>query len=103
MLAETEIQFNSVERLQQYIDVAQEPPAALPDDPAQPWPDQGVIEFRDVVMRYRPHLEPALKGVTFKTRPGEKIGICGRTGAGKRFAFVCIGLFSSSNLTPSIQ
>jgi ABC-type multidrug transport system fused ATPase/permease subunit len=32
------------------------------------------------VMRYRPELPPALKGVSFSVQPGQKLGICGRTG-----------------------
>ena len=35
-----------------------------------------------VKLRYRPELEPALKGISFATEAGEKIGIVGRTGAG---------------------
>ena len=46
------------------------------------WPTQGVVEFRNVWFRYRNNA-PVLKGLSFKTRPGERLGICGRTGAGK--------------------
>lgn len=44
---------------------------------------QGNIEFIDYKVRYREHLELVLKGVTFSVSGGEKIGIVGRTGAGK--------------------
>jgi len=42
-----------------------------------------VIEFRNVVMRYRPELRPSMRNVSFTVNFGEKVGICGRTGAGK--------------------
>lgn len=47
------------------------------------WPEEGALEFVDVVLKYRPELETALNGLSFKINPGEKIGIVGRTGAGK--------------------
>ena len=46
-------------------------------------PSHGVIEFRDVHMAYRPSYPTILKGVSFETKGGEMIGICGRTGSGK--------------------
>jgi ABC-type multidrug transport system fused ATPase/permease subunit len=47
------------------------------------WPSEGVVAFNDVQLRYRDHLPLALRGVTFETKPEEKIGVVGRTGAGK--------------------
>jgi ABC-type multidrug transport system fused ATPase/permease subunit len=47
------------------------------------WPSKGEIEFKDVQLRYRPGLDMVLKGVSFKIQPHERIGVCGRTGAGK--------------------
>ncbi|KAG1666137.1 Multidrug resistance-associated protein 5 [Nymphon striatum] len=47
------------------------------------WPIRGRISFQNVSMRYQPTLLPVLRGVTFDVFPGEKIGIIGRTGAGK--------------------
>jgi len=40
------------------------------------------VSFKNVVMRYRPGLEPVLKDVSFEILPKEKVGIVGRTGAG---------------------
>jgi len=47
------------------------------------WPWQGQITFNNVKMRYRPDTELVLKGVSLTIRPGEKIGVVGRTGSGK--------------------
>ena len=47
------------------------------------WPAKGEIEFKDVKMRYRPETDIVLDGLSFKIKPGEKVGIVGRTGAGK--------------------
>ncbi|EZF09743.1 hypothetical protein H103_08894 [Trichophyton rubrum CBS 288.86] len=50
--------------------------------PPDNWPAQGGIEFKSVSAEYRPG-EPILKNVTLTVAPGEKLGICGRTGSGK--------------------
>lgn len=52
-------------------------------NPEAKWPARGDLEFKDVVLRYRPDCETVLKGLTFKLKAGEKLGIIGRTGAGK--------------------
>lgn len=52
-----------------------------PDDAA--WPSKGALEFEDVTLRYRPNTDIVLDKVSFKVQPGEKVGVVGRTGAGK--------------------
>lgn len=47
------------------------------------WPKHGKVSFKDVSLRYRPKTAIVLKDLTFDIEPGQKIGICGRTGAGK--------------------
>ena len=47
------------------------------------WPTQGEVDFKDVVLRYRENTDIVLNNLSFKVKPGEKIGIVGRTGAGK--------------------
>ncbi|RFU35837.1 hypothetical protein B7463_g476, partial [Scytalidium lignicola] len=75
---------NSVERIKEYLDVEQEAPAINEKNrPAANWPDQGSVEFIGYTTRYRPDLEPVLRDVSFKINPLEKVGIVGRTGAGK--------------------
>lgn len=47
------------------------------------WPMKGAVEFKDVRLKYRAHLPEVLKGLSFKVEGGEKVGLVGRTGAGK--------------------
>ncbi|KAI7932977.1 hypothetical protein MJO28_017890, partial [Puccinia striiformis f. sp. tritici] len=52
-------------------------------DPDQTWPSGGSIQFDSIVMSYRPGLPHVLKGLSIDVAAGEKIGVVGRTGAGK--------------------
>ncbi|KAF8928276.1 hypothetical protein BGZ58_009765 [Dissophora ornata] len=82
----TEIESNivSVERLQEYVELKPEAPEVIKDHrPPQDWPAEGRVEFVNYETRYRPGLELVLRGVDCRIGPHEKIGICGRTGAGK--------------------
>ncbi len=75
---------NSVERVKEYIEVEQEAKPIIDDArPAGNWPSQGAIQFMNYTTRYRSDLEPVLKDLTFSVKPGERVGIVGRTGAGK--------------------
>jgi ABC-type multidrug transport system fused ATPase/permease subunit len=75
---------NSVERVKEYLDVEQEAPATIPESkPPSNWPSRGSVEFISYTTRYRPDFDTVLKDVTFKILPGEKVGVVGRTGAGK--------------------
>ncbi|TVY84949.1 ABC transporter FUM19 [Lachnellula suecica] len=47
------------------------------------WPAHGDIEFNNVIASYDDTLEPVIKGISFKIYPGQRIGICGRSGSGK--------------------
>ncbi|XP_052179623.1 ABC transporter C family member 12-like isoform X3 [Diospyros lotus] len=75
---------NAVERVGTYMDLPSEAPAIIESKrPSPGWPSLGSIEFKDVVLRYRPGLPPVLHGLSFTISPTEKVGIIGRTGAGK--------------------
>jgi ABC-type multidrug transport system fused ATPase/permease subunit len=84
LYAMNEQNMNSVERIKEYLDVEQEAaPVIEKTRPAANWPSQGSVEFINYSTRYRPDLEPVLRNVSFKIKPLEKVGIVGRTGAGK--------------------
>ncbi|KAF2637665.1 ATP-dependent bile acid permease-like protein [Massarina eburnea CBS 473.64] len=75
---------NSVERVKEYLDVDQEAKSVIPENrPPSNWPSKGSVEFIDYSTRYRPDFDPVLKNVSFKILSGEKVGVVGRTGAGK--------------------
>jgi ABC-type multidrug transport system fused ATPase/permease subunit len=75
---------NSVERVKEYLDVEQEAPQIIPDNRPEPsWPSQGSVEFVNYSTRYRKDFDFVLKDISFKILPGEKVGVVGRTGAGK--------------------
>ncbi|KAI0035574.1 ABC protein [Vararia minispora EC-137] len=85
--AELENYMNSVERVIYYSRgdavVAEAPHELLDSMVPREWPSQGAIEFKDVRLAYRPGLPDVLKGITLDIRGSERIGIVGRTGAGK--------------------
>lgn len=69
----------AVERLLHYSNLSKEDHSV---DFAK-FSNNGSIHFDNVFVKYRKELDYALKGVTFEIQPGQKIGICGRTGCGK--------------------
>ncbi|KAG9149728.1 hypothetical protein Leryth_012435 [Lithospermum erythrorhizon] len=75
---------NAVERVGAYIDLPSERPDIIEGNrPHHGWPSEGSIQFEDVVLRYRPELPPVLHGITLTIPPTDKVGVVGRTGAGK--------------------
>ena len=84
LYANVEMNMNSVERLQEYLEVEQEPPYEVKEtEPPTNWPEKGQISVNDVSLRYSPDLPRVIKNVTFDIEPCNKVGIVGRTGAGK--------------------
>ncbi|CAO3692121.1 unnamed protein product [Rhizopus stolonifer] len=79
---EIETNVVSVERVKEYIDLPTEKYEAV-RGVSPMWPEQGTIEFKDYATRYRPGLDLALRNLSFAVQAKEKIGIVGRTGAGK--------------------
>ncbi|CAH1406845.1 unnamed protein product [Nezara viridula] len=90
--AEVETNIVSVERLKEYSETPQE--AAWDctiNIVGKDWPHEGKVEFIDYKVRYREELDLVLKGINLVINGGEKIGIVGRTGAGK--SSITLGLF----------
>lgn len=73
----------SVERLLEYRDLDAEKQPIAPKEVNKSWPFNGKLEFRNVKYRYSLDTELVLRDLSFMILPKEKIGIVGRTGAGK--------------------
>ncbi|CAF1560604.1 unnamed protein product [Rotaria sp. Silwood1] len=89
-LTEAQNLMTSAERIDEYARLSQEEDNGgskrlirTPTD----WPNRGAIEFRNYSLRYRSNLEPALRNINLAIKPCERIGIMGRTGAGKSSLF----------------
>ncbi len=79
--ANAELEMNAAERIVEYTELPTEdlggvrPPAA--------WPTEGRVEVNDLVVSYAADLPPVLKGLSFSIIRNERVGVIGRTGAGK--------------------
>jgi ATP-binding cassette subfamily C (CFTR/MRP) protein 4 len=75
----------SFERVQEYTRIPPEPPIKTPNKnrPDKGWPNHGRIIFENFYLKYSPEGDYVLKDLSFKINPMEKVGIIGRTGAGK--------------------
>ncbi|KAJ1724913.1 hypothetical protein LPJ53_000837 [Coemansia erecta] len=79
-----ELSFISVERIRQYSLVTPEAESAVDGcRPAEMWPEHGSLEFAGYSARYRRDADLVLKDLSFRVEPRHKVGIVGRTGAGK--------------------
>ncbi|XP_023680988.2 multidrug resistance-associated protein 1 [Paramormyrops kingsleyae] len=82
----------SVERVKEYADTQKEAPWTMDKNPLPiAWPQTGTIEFHDYGLQYRKGLDWALKGISLRIEEREKVGIVGRTGAGK--SSLALGIF----------
>lgn len=74
----------SVERIMEYVNLPPEQnTTADTKKPLENWPANGEIEFINVYLKYTETGDHILKSLSFKIDAGEKVAICGRTGAGK--------------------
>lgn len=84
MTSDVETNIVAVERIKEYTETTQEAEWEIPEKkPPEYWPEQGVVEFNKYSTRYREGLDLVVKDIDCKISGGEKIGIVGRTGAGK--------------------
>ncbi|XP_076608098.1 multidrug resistance-associated protein 1 [Chaetodon auriga] len=92
MSSDVETNIVAVEKVKEYSDTEKEAewkikPSSLPPG----WPTDGCIDIRGFSLRYRHDLDPAIRNITININGGEKVGIVGRTGAGK--SSLTLGLF----------
>lgn len=91
VLSDVETNVVSVERIKEYGDVKPEAEWEVENvKVAEGWPTNGRVVFEDYMVRYREGLDLVLKGVSFDIMGGEKVGIVGRTGAGKSSLTLCL-------------
>lgn len=90
MTSETETNIVAVERITEYIKVENEAPWVTDKRPPAGWPHKGEIQFSNYQVRYRPELDLVLKGINCDIKSMEKIGVVGRTGAGKSSLTNCL-------------
>ncbi|KAI8964119.1 ABC transporter type 1, transmembrane domain-containing protein [Daldinia sp. FL1419] len=81
---EVETNIVSVERVLEYARLPSEAPEIIPGHrPPVAWPANGAVKFHNFSTRYRPGLDLVLKNINLDIKSHEKIGVVGRTGAGK--------------------
>ncbi|XP_005164763.1 ATP-binding cassette sub-family C member 9 isoform X8 [Danio rerio] len=84
-LADLEVQMAAVKKVNSFLSTESEnyegsmDVSQVPED----WPQHGEITIHDLCVRYDSMLKPVLKHVNAHINPGQKVGICGRTGSGK--------------------
>ncbi|NXG12463.1 MRP3 protein, partial [Sakesphorus luctuosus] len=91
MTSELETNIVAVERIKEYSETETEAPWTIEGkSPPEDWPSKGELEFVNYSVRYRKGLDLVLKGLNLQVHGGEKIGIVGRTGAGKSSMTLCL-------------
>ncbi|KAH7319538.1 P-loop containing nucleoside triphosphate hydrolase protein [Rhizoctonia solani] len=82
-LNDLEVQGNSLERIQSYLEIEQEVAPVPEKVPPAHWPSSGNITVENLTARYSSDNPAVLHGLSFEIKSGERIGIVGRTGSGK--------------------
>ncbi|XP_046392416.1 ATP-binding cassette sub-family C member 4-like [Ischnura elegans] len=101
--AEMENQMTSVERILEFTNVESEPALESPPEKKPPsnWPSKGEVIFDKLFLKYNPDDPPVLKNLCLVFQPKEKVGIVGRTGAGK--SSLISALFRLTDLEGSVR
>ena len=80
-----------MERSLSYTKIISERPQTLTSDLAlRDWPSKGEILFENYNVKYRNDLDIVLKNINFHLKPGEHLGVVGRTGSGKSTITLCL-------------
>ena len=79
---DVELSMNAVERVSEYAKITIEDQSENKPVPAA-WPTEGRLEVTDLVAGYAADLPPVLKGLSFRVEKNQRVGVVGRTGAGK--------------------
>uniref|UniRef100_A0A2R9BIW1 ABC-type glutathione-S-conjugate transporter n=1 Tax=Pan paniscus TaxID=9597 RepID=A0A2R9BIW1_PANPA len=91
MMSDLESNIVAVERVKEYSKTETEAPWVVEGSrPPEGWPPLGEVEFRNYSARYRPGLDLVLRDLSLHVHGGEKVGIVGRTGAGKSSMTLCL-------------
>uniref|UniRef100_A0A7N6B5W4 Copper homeostasis protein cutC homolog n=1 Tax=Anabas testudineus TaxID=64144 RepID=A0A7N6B5W4_ANATE len=90
MTSELETNIVAVERVSEYAELENEAKWVTDTRPSEKWPEEGRLRFENYKVRYRPELDLVLHGITCDIDSTEKIGIVGRTGAGKSSLTNCL-------------
>lgn len=92
----------SIERINEYVDLPSEESESMESrDTDVEWPQHGALTFKSVSLQYTPKGCSALRDISFNIRPREKIGVVGRTGAGK--SSIIQALFRLARIDGSIS
>uniref|UniRef100_H3ACU6 ABC-type glutathione-S-conjugate transporter n=1 Tax=Latimeria chalumnae TaxID=7897 RepID=H3ACU6_LATCH len=91
MTSDLETNIVAVERVKEYSETKTEAPWIIPEKrPPKDWPIEGQVDFVNYSVRYRDGLDLVLKNLNLSVKGGEKVGIVGRTGAGKSSMTLCL-------------
>ncbi|KAJ6615389.1 multidrug resistance-associated ABC transporter [Mycena sp. CBHHK59/15] len=98
----------SVERIIEYLDLPQEPPAIIESSrPPAYWPssakNDSLVVVEDLNIKYAPELPSVLQSVSFVLKAGERVGLVGRTGSGKSTLAMSLLRFVSRILIDGID
>ena len=88
------------QRIIEYVQLPPEEADGAEEAVAEAWPAKGSVQLRQVRLRYAPGLPEVLKGVSLEVAHGERLGLCGRTGAGK--SSLLLALFRMAEVEGSI-
>jgi len=80
----------SAERVLAYTSLPPEPGYCIQAEPPENWPDHGLVSLRNLSLQYVDNGVMVLKNLNLEVHPKEKVGIVGRTGAGKSSVFAAI-------------